>query len=522
MNKMGGQRGGRNGAEGVLLQADHEHQGPDHDRQPGARQWPVDETSAPLGMMQTPFSMDAAVTASLLAGVLEASTDAIITVNAQQKIILFNPSAEKMFGWSRQEVLQQPLERLIPGHFRLDSVEPVDQFVTTGTTSGRMDSLNTVIYGRKANADEFPIEVSISRVDTPEGKLCTVMVRDVTALQASQVQLRLLETSISHLNDVLLITDAEPMAEPGPRIVFVNAAFERQTGYRRDEVMGKTPRLLQGPLTQRSELDRIGAAIRQWQPVRAELINYTKSGQALWVEIDILPVFDAKGWLTNWVSVQRNVTERKRAEQALVDSERRYATLFASAPLPMWVFDQAGGQLLKVNQAAIDDYGYSEAEFMAMTLSDIYNGTEPACLPRDAADAVKKRQESYPHRRKDGSQFFADVVSRPIQFGGLPACFVVALDTSARVRAETEVRDHLFTLQRAADAAQVERDVAGTAAPLAPYLADLERHRQHPQLLRQDVTGKLVREHHDGVVGQRTADQCAHGTKFFPLGDGIG
>ncbi|NDP63222.1 PAS domain S-box protein [Polaromonas sp.] len=398
--------------------------------------------------------MGYSITASLLAGVLESAMDAIITVNARQKIILFNESAEKMFGWSRQEVLQQPLERLIPGRFRHNHAGQIDQFGTKGTTLRSMGNLATVIYGLRANGDEFPVEVSISQVDTPEGKLYTAIVRDITGLHASQARLKLLEVSISHLNDMVVITEAEPVGVPGPRIVFVNAAFERHTGYSREEVIGKTPRLLQGPLTQRTELDRIGAALRNWQPVRVELINYTKSGQAFWVEIDIVPVADAKGCFTHWVSVQRDVTERKRAGQALVDSERRYATLFASAPLPMWVFEPAGGQLLKVNQAATDEYGYSEAEFMAMTLSDIHTGTEPACLPHDSADAAQKRQGPYPHRRKDGSQFFVDVMARAIEFDGQPACFLLALDTTAQVRAEAEVREHLFTLQRAADAAQ--------------------------------------------------------------------
>ncbi|MBG6074674.1 PAS domain S-box protein [Polaromonas sp. CG_9.11] len=397
--------------------------------------------------------MGPSITASLLAGVLESAMDAIITVNAQQKIILFNQSAEKMFGWPRQEVLQQPFDRLMPGRFRRN-VGLLAQFGTTGTTSRRRGRLGTVMYGLKANGDEFPIEVSISQVDTPEGTLYTAMVRDITELHASQAQLRLLEASIAHLNDVVVITEADQVDEPGPRIVFVNAAFERQTGYSREEVIGKTPRLLQGPLTQRTELDRIGTALRTWQPVRAELINYTKSGEAFWVEIDIVPIADAKGGFTHFVSVQRDVTERKRAEQALVDSERRYATLFSSAPLPMWVFDQADGQLLKVNQAAIEDYGYSEAECMTMTLSDIHSGTEPVCRPQDSAGAAQKRQGPYPHRRKDGSLFFVDVVARPIQFDGQPACFLVALDTTARVKAEDEVREHLFTLQRAADAAQ--------------------------------------------------------------------
>ena len=67
-----------------------------------------------------------------------------------------------------------------------------------------------------------------------------------------------MQSAIARQNDILVITEASPIDEPeGPRIVYVNEAFERRTGYTREEVMGRTPRLLQGPSTQRTELDRI-------------------------------------------------------------------------------------------------------------------------------------------------------------------------------------------------------------------------------------------------------------------------
>ena len=395
--------------------------------------------------------VEVSITASILAGVLESVMDAIITVDEQQRIMLFNGAAEKMFGWPRQEVMQQPLEKLIPGRFRHAHARRVEEFGVTTMASRRM-GLGSSIHGLHANGTEFPIDVSVSQVNTPEGKLFTAIVRDLTEQHAAQSQLRLLEACVSHLNDMVVITEAQPFDEPGNRIVFVNAAFERHTGYRCEEVLGKSPRFLQGLRTQRHELDRIGAALRKWQPVRAELINYTKSGQEFWVEIDIVPVADAKGWITHWVAVQRNITGRKLAEQALVESEQRYATLFEATPVPMWVLDRASLQFLTVNRAAIEDYGYSTEEFLSMSLFDVDSDASPDRLRSYLAQAVRARLGSWQHRRKDGSLFFVDMVAHRIQYAGRAACFVVALDMTAQVKAEKEVQNYLFALQRAADA----------------------------------------------------------------------
>jgi diguanylate cyclase (GGDEF)-like protein/PAS domain S-box-containing protein len=144
-----------------------------------------------------------------------------------------------------------------------------------------------------------------------------VYFRDVSDRRRSQEQLLLLQTSISRLNDIVLITEAGSLDAPGPRIVFVNDAFERHTGYRQDEVLGQSPRLMQGPLTQRSELDRIRAALHEALPVRAELINYKKNGELFWIELEIVPVDYFSRGLTHWVAVARDITERKAAEDEI-------------------------------------------------------------------------------------------------------------------------------------------------------------------------------------------------------------
>lgn len=148
-----------------------------------------------------------------------------------------------------------------------------------------------------------------------QGQPAGACIQDASQQIDRQERLRLLEASIARLNDMVVITDAGLPRGPGPRIVFVNDAFERSTGYRRDDVIGKTPRILQGPKTQRGELARIGAALASQTPVQAEMINYTKDGKEFWVELNIAPVKNEAGSLTHWVAIAHDMTRARSAEQ---------------------------------------------------------------------------------------------------------------------------------------------------------------------------------------------------------------
>ena len=122
--------------------------------------------------------------------------------------------------------------------------------------------------------------------------------------------------------DVVLITEAEPLDQPGPRIVYVNPAFTRMTGYTSEEVIGRTPRLLHGPNTCPEARTRIREALRQWQPIRIELLNSRKDGSEFWVELSITPVADDQGWFRYWVAVQRETTAAKLREREMVAAQR--------------------------------------------------------------------------------------------------------------------------------------------------------------------------------------------------------
>ncbi len=136
-----------------------------------------------------------------------------------------------------------------------------------------------------------------------------------TSRDAAVERLRLLESVVVNANDAVLITEAEPVDLPGPRIVYANAAFTRTTGYSLEEVLGKTPRILQGANTGDGARQQLKKALKRWKPIELELLNYRKDGTQFWVELSIVPVADEKGWFTHWVSVQRDVSERKANEE---------------------------------------------------------------------------------------------------------------------------------------------------------------------------------------------------------------
>ena len=124
---------------------------------------------------------------------------------------------------------------------------------------------------------------------------------------------RLLQAAVEASGEAILITSAD-LDEPGPRIEYVNPAFTRMTGYEADEVLGLTPRILQGPATERAVLDRMRAALRAGEPFQGETVNYRKDGSTYVVEWLITPVREADGRISHWVSAQRDVTGRRHGE----------------------------------------------------------------------------------------------------------------------------------------------------------------------------------------------------------------
>ena len=139
----------------------------------------------------------------------------------------------------------------------------------------------------------------------------------VTQFEHTGSEFRLLQAGMAKLNDIVVITEVRPQGNPTHKIVYVNEAFEKHTGYSKQDVMGRSPSLLQGLGSQQAELNHIRLALEQSQPVHAELINYKKDGTLFWIELDIVPLLGAEGIATHWVSAARDITQRKIEEEEI-------------------------------------------------------------------------------------------------------------------------------------------------------------------------------------------------------------
>ena len=137
------------------------------------------------------------------------------------------------------------------------------------------------------------------------------------SLRAANEELRLIVAAVARLNDIVMIirVDTDVIEKRRLKIVFVNDAFVRQTGYQSDDVLDRSPVFLQGPRTQVEELDRLNQALLACVSVHIELICYTNDGSEFWMEADVVPLADEQGQFTHWVATGRDISERKKAQE---------------------------------------------------------------------------------------------------------------------------------------------------------------------------------------------------------------
>lgn len=153
--------------------------------------------------------------------------------------------------------------------------------------------------------------------------------QDVTKEVEEEERLKLLESVITNTQESVVITEAKPGDLPGRKILYVNKAFSKLTGYSEEEVIGKTLNFLSGRKTDPGELKKLREAMGNYEMIEIEFINYKKSGEEFWINTSMVPVSDNEGNYTHWVAIGRDVTPRRTYEQEIESSLAEKETLLA-------------------------------------------------------------------------------------------------------------------------------------------------------------------------------------------------
>jgi PAS domain S-box-containing protein len=197
--------------------------------------------------------------AARLAGLLDSAMDGIISVDDTLNIVLYNRAAERAFGWSAREVLGKPLDLLLPERYRGGHGQQMRRFGATGTTSRRMGD-NTVLHAMRKDGTEFPIEASISQLQTPEGKLYTVILRDVTERVRAREELAAFAAESSGVRE----QEKSRMArELHDELAQSLTALKMDTTWLRDQAASADPRVQEKLAQMLGLLDSTVAAMRR-------------------------------------------------------------------------------------------------------------------------------------------------------------------------------------------------------------------------------------------------------------------
>ena len=175
-------------------------------------------------------------------------------------------------------------------------------------------------------------------------------------------------------------------------------------------------------------------------PVHERVVGLRRGPHSacVWLLVNAEPVFDTSEKLACIVATFTDITERKNADSERAEAETRYRLLFNSSPLPTWVYDNETLQILTVNQAALEKYGYTEEEFLALTVRDLY--AEPSGEAPEAGEEISAGAEVRKHRRKDGQALDARLTTQSLRYRDRDARLVHAEDITALQQAERAVK----------------------------------------------------------------------------------
>jgi diguanylate cyclase (GGDEF)-like protein/PAS domain S-box-containing protein len=265
-----------------------------------------------------------------------------------------------------------------------------------------------------------------------DGRLASLfgVARDVTERRRAEAEMRKLSSAIAQTDDAVIITDAAGVIE------FVNPAFERNTGYRRAEVLGQKPSLVKSGRHDDAFYERLWQTLRRGEAFREVFINRRKDGTLFYEGKSITPLKDDRGKITHFVSTGRDITEFLETR----DLATRLGHILDSSANEIYVFDAETLRFVQVNEGARRNLGYTADELRALTPLDLKPEFDRARFEALIAPLREGRQEvlvfETVHRRKDGSSYPVEVRLQLSRIELAPVFVAIILDVSERKRTE--------------------------------------------------------------------------------------
>jgi len=245
--------------------------------------------------------------------VTKATSDAVYDWNIEKNAVFLSDIFTDVFGWDIAQFQAQSSDwpNFIHPDDRDNIVKKIREDLAGNATKWRYE-----YRFLKPNGQFVHVVDKAFIIRDENGKVVRIVgaKRDVTKRVEELLRLRLLESVITNTNDAVVISEAKSFDETGPRIIYVNEAYTKLTGYSNSEIIGKTPRILQGAKTDKKELARLKQHLENAEPCEMTLINYKKNGEEYWVNFTVNPVANKYGKVTHWVSLQRDVTDKKQQE----------------------------------------------------------------------------------------------------------------------------------------------------------------------------------------------------------------